>query len=116
MTAAAQIDAWTAKSKDRIEAVIKTAVHDMTKEMQTTVKKGGRMPFKTGFLHNSILGNGTAPADGLLRWRIEAEPYTLGWTANYAVYMDAMYGFFRLGIQNWPKHVERAIKKVKGGA
>jgi hypothetical protein len=109
----AQLDAWTAKTLARTEAVIKTAVQDMTTEMQTPRSKGGRLPVDTGFLRNSILGNGVAPVIGLTRWNIESEPYTLGWTANYAIYMDARYGFFRLGIQNWPQHVQRAITKVK---
>lgn len=109
----AQLNRWASQSLDRVEAVIKTAVQDMTAEMQTTRAQGGRMPVDTGFLRNSILGNGTNPAVGLAQWKPATGTYTLGWTANYAVYMDARYGFFRLGIQNWPNHVQNAIRKVQ---
>jgi len=115
-----RVSNWAKKAKDRRDAVLKQAVQDMTNDMQTPRAKGGRMPVDTGFLRNSAVANGnefTESGQGLmvslLRWNPENEEFEFHWIANYAVYMDAKYGFYSLGIQRWPQWVKDANKKVK---
>ena len=103
-----QLSAWALKSEDRIEAVIKSAVQDMTNDMQRPRAKGGRMPVDTGALRNS--GTYSQP---LLQWDVFNSPITYGWTANYAPYMDARYGFLRLPVQEWPEYVRKAAFRVR---
>ena len=105
----AQLDAWATATVARTEAVIKTTVQDMAEEMQKPQARGGLMPVDTGFLRNS--GEFSTP---LATWQPANEPITWAWTANYAPYMDARYGFFRLPLQRFPEFVSNALQKVKG--
>ena len=105
----AQLDSWATATQARTEAVIKTTVQDMVEEMQKPQARGGLMPIDTGFLRNS--GEFSVP---LLSWKPASEVITWGWTAHYAPYMDARYGFFRLPLQRFPDFVSNALAKVKG--
>lgn len=107
MTLEDQLRRWTDGSLEKAHAVMKTAVQDMVRDMQEPVAKGGRMPVDTGMLRNSGLYS-----TDLIRWNPETESITWGWTANYAPFMDARYGFMRLPIQEWPQYVENAARKV----
>jgi len=93
------------------------------------------MPVVTGFLRASILGaTGTLPtgqsdnpgkvtygravgqplAVTLLKWDPNKRvPLYVGWTANYARYMEARYGFMRGAAEQWDATVAKAVKKVE---
>ena len=36
-----------------------------------------------------------------------------GWTAEYARYMEARYGFARAAAINWPNYVNEAARRVE---
>lgn len=128
---AAQIDAWTKKTSERTLAVFRQSVQDLAQEVQTPQAMGGNMPVDTGFLRNSMgaavnsYPRGTA-AGGVAAAAFDMQPIVaaimqanlgdrivLGWTAEYAPYMEARYGFVRLAAQNWQQIVRQAVTKVR---
>jgi len=127
-----RVSNWAKKAKERRDAVLKQAVQDMTNDMQQSRFKGGRMPVDQGFLRNSAVANGHEFTPGftpgssdpnveggqglvtaIIQWDPLTEEFEFHWVANYAVYMDAKYGFYSLGVQRWPQWVKDANKKVK---
>jgi len=120
------IDQWTAKSQARLEAVWKTAAQDIAREVQTPRAKGGKLPVDTAFMRNSFAadinstpgGNGNSPYSAgpisivIGRAKI-GDRVVFGWGANYAIYMEARYGFLRGAAQNWQQIVDKAAKKVQ---
>lgn len=61
-TFVAQVDAWVAESKRRMEVVFSEACLDLAEEVTTPVAKGGNMPVDTGFLRASLLASAEGPA------------------------------------------------------
>lgn len=117
----ASLDQWALKSVNRMEAVAKQAIQDMTDDIQRPRVKDGRMPVDTGFLRNSAgaalnsspdTGNLSSLEGALIRMQI-GDTYTFGWGANYARFMNNKYGFLDLPVQDWGKYVYRAVEKVK---
>lgn len=116
-----QLLEWAQKSELRIEAVMKTALQDMTGDMQTPTAKGGRMPVLTGFLRNSagsaineVPAGGSADAVPVVINRLKiGDQFVFGWAANYGKYMNNRYGFLDLPVQDFRSYVFRAIQKVK---
>ena len=120
------INQWVAQSQARLEAVWKTSAQDIAKEVQTPRAKGGKMPVDTSFLRNSFAadinaapsGNGNSPySDGPIsivigRAKI-GDQVVFGWSANYAVYVEARFSFLRSAAQNWQQIVDKAAQKVK---
>jgi len=120
------IDQWVAKSQARLEAVWKTAAQDIAREMQTPRAKNGRMPVDTSYLRNSFSadinatpsGNGETPYTSgpisivINRAKI-GDRVVFGWSAQYAIYVEARYGFLRSATQNWQQIVDKAAQKVK---
>lgn len=126
-TFAAQINAWTAKTRARKTAVVQKSAQDVIAVAQTPVAKGGRMPVDTGFLRNSLQSslNGSTPLSGAESYamvvaQMEAgDVAEFGWTAEYARHVE--YGargrpgrFFVGGAaQKWPQIVAANIAKAK---
>lgn len=116
-----QLIEWAQRSELRIEAVMKTALQDMTGDMQTPTAQGGRMPVLTGFLRNSagaalneVPAGGSANAVPVVINRLKiGDQFVFGWAANYAKYMNNRYGFLDLPVQDFRSYVFRAIQKVK---
>jgi len=120
-----QLDEWSKKTTQRIEAVAKNACQELVAEVQTPREAGGNMPVDTGFLVNSgmaalnAIPSGTAsPANQnatvLVINQLKAgDRFVFGWVANYAQYMEARYAFMRLAAQNWGNIVDRAIVKTR---
>ncbi|HEY7885458.1 MAG TPA: hypothetical protein VIC08_10970 [Cellvibrionaceae bacterium] len=122
------IDKWVAGSEARMEAVQKTSAQDLVAEVSKSRDKGGNMPVDTSNLVNSLHGNvGSMPrgeSDGnerfqagnialaINRWN-PGEVLYLGWTAEYAKLMEALYAFMKLAAQNWDGIAMKATKKVK---
>ena len=127
-----QIKNWRNKTEQRMELVFQESVQEVAKTANKPRAKGGYMPVDTGFLINSLTaainsipsGRGKQP-DGYNQQAWDATPVllvvnkakigdrvTLGWTANYAIYMEARYGFMRLAAQQWPQIVKRVTRRV----
>jgi len=120
------INQWVAQSQARLEAVWKTAAQDIVREIQTPRAKNGRMPVDTSFLRNSFAadinaapsGNGNSPYSAgpisivINRAKI-GDRVVFGWSAQYAIYVEARFAFFRSATQNWQQIVDKAAQKVK---
>ncbi len=81
---------------------------------------GGKMPVDTGFLRGSLAASKTGmPAGGagppelvLLTTKL-GDSIFMGWTANYAIFMEARYGFQRSAAQNWNYIVTSVTAEVR---
>ena len=116
-----------------MEGTLKEAAQDLTKQANESRFKSGNTPIDTGFLRNSFTGavnsipsGEDTPPKGYKNTDFDAGPallainkvkigdrLVLGWTAQYAVYMEARYSFMRRAAQNWPQIAERAARKVR---
>jgi hypothetical protein len=123
---------WVRKSTLAMEAVAKEASQGIVEEVTKPRAKGGRMPVLDGFLRNSMAGalNSIPSGEGmpdkgykntdfdmaptaLVINKLKAgDRLVLGFTAVYARPMEFKYFFVRSAAQNWPLHVNKAIKKV----
>lgn len=135
-TFAAQVDAWVAKTKERMVAVFLEAAQRVIEQAQTPVAAGGNMPIDTGFLRASLVTTLNAPAAGI-RFREEdvmvhhysgtetaltiagariGDTIYAVWTANYASYVEYGVngqpgrGFVRLAAQNWQQIVDEVTR------
>ena len=117
-----QIDDWIKASQGRIDAVAKQSAQDVVAAAQKRRSAGGNMPVDTGFLVNSIRASTTGmPSDGsepvavaIARWRPVDQPLYIGWTAQYAPFMEHRYAFMRLAAQQWQDIVTRNANKLRG--
>lgn len=120
------ISEWALKTEQRLEAVVKTALQDMTEAMQTPTAKGGRMRVDTSFLRNSggaalnviPQTDGAAPynqdATALVINRLQiGDTFFFGWSANYARARENRDFFMRAEIQNWQQYISNATAKVR---
>lgn len=129
-----QIDEFIRKSNTMTTAVVQTAAQSMIEDAQTSRFKGGHMPIDTGFLVNSGKAQiGSVPSGESVRpdgfsgqdWSGAGEAAAVianlkpgqilffGWTAEYATYMENRYMFMRSAVQNWPLHVDDAVRELK---
>jgi len=124
--ASVTIAEWVAKSEARLDAVWKTAAQDIAREMQTPSAKGGKMRVDSSFLRNSFSadinkipsGNGDSsysagPISIVIGRAKIGDQVVFGWSANYAVYVEARFSFLRSATQNWQQIVNKAAQKVK---
>lgn len=127
-----QIKNWRNKTEQRIELVFQESIQDLAKEANEPRAEGGNMPVITGFLRNSLAAainsiptGESTPPEGFISadWNPTeivvvvnqakiGDRVTLGYTANYAPYMEARYSFVRLAAQNWPQIVKRVTRRV----
>lgn len=98
--------------------------------------RGGHMPIRTGFLRASPVASDTEPPlmraghsppnpNALNSYQPGGEVALvisgaaigdvihIGYTADYAVFVEARYGFVRLAAQNWQQNVDKAVEVVK---
>lgn len=121
-----QIDKWTTLSQNRMEAVFRQSAQDLGIEVNNPKAKGGKLPVDTGFLRASFGAqvNGTPKGSGTNDFNPQAlivaiqravlgDEITFGYSANYAKKQEAVNGFIRLNVQEWPQIVTKAVKKVK---
>jgi len=138
----AQVEKLAKRYEGRMRAIARTAVQDTVSMAQRPKNSGGHMPIQTGFLRASIqaaihdMPSGPTGNEGghggrrkfssmenvagepvsvtLLRWHPNnGDPLFVGWTANYARYMEAKYGFMRLAAGKWESTVKKAVMKVE---
>lgn len=122
------------KAKENLLVVAQLSIQDVVNAAQLARAKGGRMPIDTGFLRasgqGSFTGLPTGPSeresdvkyfydDGQsLSYTVQLTGLTngatfyFGWTANYAKYMNAYYGFLDVAVQRWQEFVDKNIAEV----
>ncbi|MGA0564169.1 HK97 gp10 family phage protein [Ancylobacter sp. VNQ12] len=134
---AAQVDAWTKKSKRRMTAVLHKAAEKVADEVID------RSPVDTGFLRHSFQASGemmpvlragnrppssagpnsygfdTGPINLVVQGIPLGKPIYLAFTADYAAFVEygangrAGVGMVRLAAQNWPQIVNAAVAEAK---
>ena len=127
------VQRFVKKVKVKSDLVYRIALSDLIHDAQESRFKGGNMPIDTSFLVNSgrasigsiPTGESKAPAGftvsewdssvtDLVILDIEVgDKFYFGWTAEYARYMEARYGFARSAVQNWKTHINNAAAKVR---
>lgn len=126
-TFTAQIKAFTDRTKEKLETVIKQSAQEVFSIAQTPKAMGGRMPVDTGFLRNSLIAelNGGTVGGGADAYVMAIAGMDLGdtvfagWTANYARHME--YGTSRVAgnfymlsaAQQWQAIVARNAELVR---
>lgn len=121
------------RSKMRQEAIFRQTVQTLAHRSNTPIAQGGKLPVDTGFLRasqaGSRIGMPYGPTKGQ-RNQVYATPFAgpielivaqsnigdtvwIGWTAEYAIYMEARYGFMRSEAQNWQFIVQQATNEVR---
>jgi hypothetical protein len=124
----AAVDAWVLKSRQRLEAVLKTSAQFVIEDVVL------RTPVDTGYLRASftISFDGPLPMRGSQGDGYTAPPYSLAiagaglgdtiyasFVANYAAHVEygargrAGVGMVRLAAQSWDQHVARAVAAAK---
>lgn len=122
---------WVSEAESRQLSVVREAAQDMAVEANTPREKGGRLPVDTSFLRSTLRAKrnnkprgkgentGRAPREwdaGVIALTLQrlqlGDRLVMGWTANYAEYMEARYMFMRSAAQQWPQFVEGAAKRV----
>ena len=119
------VSKWVQRVELAQEAVVKEAAQELAEDVVSPRAKGGNMPVDTGFLRNSIAAAVNSIPSGESSDVFDMQPVILainkvkagdrlviGFTANYARYMEAKYFFVRHSAQNWPKFVTNATRKV----
>lgn len=120
----ADVAKWIRKSEALMLGVVQQAAQSTVNEMLTPRAKGGRMPVDTGYLRNSASAElGRMPAresnagnESQIKLSIAnlkpGEVLYVGFTANYARYMEHRYGFTRMAAQNWQRNVDAAAAEL----
>ena len=140
-TLSADIEDFVVKSNERLLSVMRGSLRDMIEDMQTPVKKGGRMRVDTGFLRASGRGSlegfpsgvGEKPADAptgqytgiydnfdgtalnavLLNMEL-GDTFFWGWVARYAPLREIYDGFMDTALQNWQGYVSSNSERFRG--
>lgn len=139
-----QVAKFAVMAEEQMLAVVRQAIQDMTTQMQIPVKKGGRMPVKTGFLRWSraaalnYIPEGptkgrarmdTDPKEGPLPEYAElvdflpnilakmkiGDTFYWGWTAEYAYVQEIKYGFMESETAKWQKYIDDSVRRLKHG-
>lgn len=121
------------KAKQRNLAIFRQSVEELAVRSNVPIAQGGKTPVDTGFLRASQAGSRVGmpygPGKGD-RNRKYSTPFSgpielvtaqanlgdtvwLGWTAMYARFMEARYGFMRSEAQNWAYTVQRVTIEVQ---
>lgn len=114
-----QVRAFADKARRRQTGIFRASVQALSEMASVPRAQGGNMPVDTGYLRNSLAASASGmPATGaappqvvLLSLQAGATIY-VGWTANYAIYMEYRYGFARLAAQNWDSIVARVTQEA----
>lgn len=120
------------RARMRNLAIFRGSVEELARQSNVPIAQGGKMPVDTGFLRSSQGGSRigmpygpgkgdrntkyTAPFSGPIELVTAqanlGETIWIGWTAMYARFMEARYGFMRSEAQNWPYIVQRITVEV----
>lgn len=135
-----RVGAWASSTEKRIDAVYARSIELLAEEMSKTTKEGGKVPFQTGNLANSLLASksGMPPTSsgpftgsnvGLITATIRAnQTVWLGYQAAYArrvnsgfvgadargrVYNQQGAHFVESAVANWSNIVETAVNEIR---
>lgn len=115
-----QMEAFTRKCKMRQTAIFRQSVQDLSHDASVPIAQGGNMPVDTGFLRNSIgaasdsmPSTGAQPPETYLLTVQAGDTVYVGWTANYAIYMNFRYQFADLAAQKWDYIVQKVTHQVR---
>lgn len=130
----AKVAAWVRKSEEAMTAVFRESAQTVVNDVRVPVGSGGNMPVVTGNLRRSLAVSlhempqivddaksryNSDPGSNITLTIAQAklgETVYLGFQANYAPYMENMYGFVRLTAQRWQQIVSEAASKIKGSS
>lgn len=120
-----------------INAIARKSAERLAEQANTSrFQPGGNTPVDTGFLINSIGANAGSmpygpdtPVDGesyqqepnmnqlnltITAWQpLSGVNMFIGWSANYAERMEAVYAFARKAAQNWPQTVDATASEYR---
>jgi len=129
----AQVDYWARKAGRNMLTVVKESASRLADQAQTTINEGGKLPIDTGYLRASFVATVNAslppsrarpgddatytydgsPIDLTINAMNLGDVLNMGWTANYAGFMEYRYGFMRSAAQNWPVIVRQVTREVQ---
>lgn len=130
---ASQVKAFADKAQRRQLAIFRESAQRVAQRANVPQAQGGKLPVNTGFMRasqaGSVSGMPAGPGKGepgrlynaplgqpvelaILQARIGGTVH-IGWTANYARFMEARYGFMRSEAQNWGSIVNDVTTEVK---
>ena len=123
----ADVKAFADKTADQMLRVAKQSLQDVIRQAQTPVAQGGDMPVDTGFLRNSLVTEvaGSNAGEGANSYVLGlaslklGDPFSVAWTAKYAIPRHYMVGTSKGGglwrdkaAQKWPFYVAKNAKAV----
>lgn len=96
----ADVDVFADKTKDQMLRVAKQSLQDTVRKAQTPVAQGGDMPVDSGFLRNSLVVEvgGVSKGSGADSYILAlsslelGDPFSVAWTADYAIPRHYMVG------------------------
>ncbi len=120
----ADVEAFADKTADQMLRVAKQSIQDTVRIAQTTVADGGDMPVDTGFLRNSLVTEGVGKGANSYVLGISTlklgDPFTVAWTAEYAIPRHYMVGVGQGGglwrdkaAQQWSRTVDLNARLVQ---
>ena len=129
----ADVRRFAEKAKQRNLAIFRQSVQELAERSNVPIAQGGKMPVDTDFLRASQgasrVGLPYGPTKGqkdmvyqtpfsgpialVTAQAVLGDTIWVGWTAEYAIYMEARYGFMRSEAQNWTYTVERITAEVR---
>ena len=133
-----QIKRFREETEGKLRKVFQFSIEELTRELQTPVTAGGRTPIDTGALIRSLevrtdemprlLQRGAEPVDytstnpGIIATLGIGDTAYIGFTVHYGPYNEfgTVRGtpsrfFVRGAAQNWPRIVERAVRRANSG-
>lgn len=132
---ASQVKAFTDKTKARQAAIFKGSAERVLERANTPKGQGGRLPFDTGFLRNSVRASlSGAPSDSsgdppaVFAQMKVGDTVIAGWVARYSLRMEHGFvgedslgrtyaqqgnGFLRAQVQLWEFIVNEVTQEVK---
>lgn len=137
---AAQVDAWTKQTNDRMTRVFRGSAQEVIGEMQKPVGAGGNMPVDTGFLRASLqvtldgpvpasrenpggsFNYNPSPASLVIAGAEIGATITASYGAAYAGHVEygangrAPRGFVRSAAAQWQAIVNRVVAQAKTNA
>lgn len=128
-TFAAQVSNWTKQTRERTNAVYRTAIDMTVDDMLTTKREGGNLPIDTGNLRRSFLlsttglpnlgGTATGDTSLVLSGVNYGDTVYGGFQAVYARRRNSGYNnevgdyFLDLAIAKWTQNVAAAERKLR---
>lgn len=124
----ADVQRFADKTADQMLRVARQSIQDVVRDAQTTVAQGGNLPVDTGFLRNSLVTElrGATVGEGANSYVLGlsslklGDPFSVAWTASYAVPRHYAVGVGQGGglwrdaaAQKWSRFVAANARRVQ---